>query len=295
MFNLLDLKFLQKNIVVALTISFFIVGVSFAWNAVWHGTNWTISNKVISPQNLSENFQYLYERVPDPQLSTNNNCSNGDILVYNKNTQKFNCLSCIGSGATGLKFSSNGAQCAQANSMCRIWYRISSTAGWSNWVKTPWFYFNNGSSWVQGPVASSPNGSGGPIKVQMKTECNNAPAQYKTTYKINVNQWTGVSINDITTTAGNTSYISTGISEGTITNSVTTLTANNAVFASLFNSSSQPTCHLQYRIAGNSTNWSLWKSDGEIAFTGTSNGNTNLSNMTNVALQIKLCCGTSCF
>lgn len=48
-------------------------GITFAWNAVWHGTGWIDSGEEISSQKVAENFEYLYARSP--------NCPKGDYLV----------------------------------------------------------------------------------------------------------------------------------------------------------------------------------------------------------------------
>ncbi len=35
----------------------------YAWGAVWHGTDWAQSGKVITPKEIAENFEYLYTRI----------------------------------------------------------------------------------------------------------------------------------------------------------------------------------------------------------------------------------------
>jgi len=267
--------------------------ISFAWNAVWHGTNWNSNSISTSGKQLAETFEFLYKRMPDPNLN-NNNCYGGEILRYNKNNQSFECLRCVGSNTSGVKISSTGAGCAGSYPMCRVWYRISSTAGWSDWAKTPWAYFASESGWVEGPIAINSRSSGSPTQVEMKLECNQAPYPQKLTYKVNIDQWTGDSLSDITRPAGNTSYVATGISVGSTAVSNTDSAPNNAVFGADVISSGGNECHIEYRIAGDDNHWSYWQSDGTLAFTGRASGDTSLTYMNNTALQVRLCCSDTC-
>ena len=47
-------------------------GISFAWNAVWHGTNWIQSGKIITPREIAENMEYLKQQVDSLQTQINN-------------------------------------------------------------------------------------------------------------------------------------------------------------------------------------------------------------------------------
>ncbi len=41
-------------------------GITFAWNAVWNGTNWIQSGYVVTSKEIGENFEFLYRHsVPD--------------------------------------------------------------------------------------------------------------------------------------------------------------------------------------------------------------------------------------
>ena len=59
------------------TFSFFLgltlaAGVSFAWNAVWHGTDWVQSKKVVTPREIAENLEYLRQQINKLQVQVNN-------------------------------------------------------------------------------------------------------------------------------------------------------------------------------------------------------------------------------
>ncbi len=41
----------------------FASGLVYAWNPVWHGTDWVQSGKVINAKSIGESLQYLYEQV----------------------------------------------------------------------------------------------------------------------------------------------------------------------------------------------------------------------------------------
>ena len=62
-------------------------GVVYAWNAIWHGTDWIQAGKVIESEKVAENFEWLYKRInifPDPAK-----CNEGEILKWHNN--KFVC------------------------------------------------------------------------------------------------------------------------------------------------------------------------------------------------------------
>ncbi len=53
-----------KNIFLSLIIGLALAtGTTFAWDAIWQGTNWIKTGAVISAQKIAENFEYLYSRV----------------------------------------------------------------------------------------------------------------------------------------------------------------------------------------------------------------------------------------
>ena len=67
------LKLIKKNIIInplKYTVAF-LVGLVFAstavyaWQAVWHGTDWIQSGQVIRAKEIGENMQYLYEQIED--------------------------------------------------------------------------------------------------------------------------------------------------------------------------------------------------------------------------------------
>ncbi len=77
-----------KNISLSLVIGFSLVaGITFAWNAVWHGTDWIDTGKVIPAKEIAENFEYLYNILP-----TSEKCTPGSVLSWGEN--QINCLKC---------------------------------------------------------------------------------------------------------------------------------------------------------------------------------------------------------
>ena len=61
----------------------FASGLVYAWNAVWHGTDWVQSGKVINAKNLGESLQFLYEKIEDLNTRLNNigNSSTTNITI----------------------------------------------------------------------------------------------------------------------------------------------------------------------------------------------------------------------
>ncbi len=77
-------KFLMSKIrfsIISLFIGVALVaGSAFAWNAVWHGTDWIKNGGVIKAKEIAENFEYLYgkiKKIPEPL-----NCKDGDIITW---------------------------------------------------------------------------------------------------------------------------------------------------------------------------------------------------------------------
>lgn len=73
-----------KSIALSLSLGLaFAAGITFAWNAVWHGTDWIGSGKVISSQQIAENLEYLYQRAGKLPA---NGCQNvGEVLQWDGN------------------------------------------------------------------------------------------------------------------------------------------------------------------------------------------------------------------
>ncbi len=67
-FRVLKDKFLLTPLKYA---SVFVAGIIFAsslvyaWNAIWHGTDWVRPGAIIESQKIGENMQYLYEQIND--------------------------------------------------------------------------------------------------------------------------------------------------------------------------------------------------------------------------------------
>jgi len=69
-------KFINEKFKVYLTATLLAValvaGGTYAWNAVWHGTNWVEPGKVISAREIAENFEYLKQEVDGLREIINN-------------------------------------------------------------------------------------------------------------------------------------------------------------------------------------------------------------------------------
>ncbi len=68
---------ISKSFIWTIVGTLFIMGASFAWQATWHGTDWIKTGAVIDAQKIAENFEFLYQRIPQscPEV--------GDALVWN--------------------------------------------------------------------------------------------------------------------------------------------------------------------------------------------------------------------
>lgn len=54
----------KKQIILSTFIGFFFaVGLSFAWNATWNGTDWITDGGTINAQEIAENFEYLKSEI----------------------------------------------------------------------------------------------------------------------------------------------------------------------------------------------------------------------------------------
>ena len=58
-------------------------GITFAWNAVWHGTDWIDSGKIITAKELAEDLEYLKKRLDDTNTVINNyhNSTSSNTMV----------------------------------------------------------------------------------------------------------------------------------------------------------------------------------------------------------------------
>ena len=65
-----------KNISLLLTIGLALAaGLTFAWNAVWHGTDWIKNGTIIDAQKIAENFEYLKQRIEEIETGTTTSLS----------------------------------------------------------------------------------------------------------------------------------------------------------------------------------------------------------------------------
>ncbi len=90
---MLMLKEKQKKIknvaLLAVTIIFLLSGAVFSWSGVWNSLNWFQMGRVVTARELSENLQYLYERI-----SKDSDCMGQAMLRYNKSLNKLECFTC---------------------------------------------------------------------------------------------------------------------------------------------------------------------------------------------------------
>jgi hypothetical protein len=53
-----------KSTILSLVVGLFLAaGITYAWNATWHGTSWISSGETISAQKVAENFEYLKAQI----------------------------------------------------------------------------------------------------------------------------------------------------------------------------------------------------------------------------------------
>ncbi len=154
-------------------------GFSFAWNAVWHGTDWIQSGKTISSKEIAENFEYLYKRLPATDSGA---CQEGDILKYDDASKSYICYRCQ-AGDT-LTWTVDGISCYTAPRFCKLRYKLIDSNGVeSDWAETPFGGEGNG-NWVYGPyLTTSYLGSS---KLKVGIFCDNST--HKMGYKIRGNR-----------------------------------------------------------------------------------------------------------
>ncbi len=67
----------------------FASGLVYAWNAVWHGTNWVQNGKVINAKSIGESLQYLYEQVESLKTNTISGGFNNVVVYSTPGTYNF--------------------------------------------------------------------------------------------------------------------------------------------------------------------------------------------------------------
>ncbi len=75
----------KKHTLFSLLLLALFVSLTYAWDAVWHGTDWIYSGQIIESKRIAENFEYLYNELE--QLKVNSSTVNYVIDrsdVYNK-------------------------------------------------------------------------------------------------------------------------------------------------------------------------------------------------------------------
>ena len=90
------IKFVNKWIVPIFVGLLFAGFITYAWNAVWHGTDWVQSGRIITPREIAENFEYLYQRAGKLPAG---GCQNaGEVLQWDGS--KFVCATVSGGSGT---------------------------------------------------------------------------------------------------------------------------------------------------------------------------------------------------
>ncbi len=146
-----------KNWVLSLTIGIvFAVSLSFAWNSVWHGTNWVQSGKIITSREIAENLEFLYQRAGKlPAGGCQNSgevlqrdgaqficatvsggsssaCSNTSTVLANGSGTTNTVGDCLSAGGTAVD-TTDGCLCKMSRTT------LSCPSGWtrvSNWSET---------------------------------------------------------------------------------------------------------------------------------------------------------------
>lgn len=146
-----------KNWVLSLTIGIvFAVSLSFAWNAVWHGTNWVQTGKIITSREIAENLEFLYQRAGKlPAGGCQNSgevlqwdgaqficatvsggsssaCSNTNTVLANGSGTSNTVDDCLSAGGTAVD-TTDGCLCKMSRTT------LSCPSGWtrvSNWSET---------------------------------------------------------------------------------------------------------------------------------------------------------------
>ncbi len=108
----------------------FASGLVYAWNAVWHGTDWIKSGAVIDGKKIAENFEYLYQRTVKKDELQDCFGKYKKLEIKNKN---FVCSDYTPKG-------------------CKLKYRVKTSTDESGWQETDWGSANNG-NWVYGAPA----------------------------------------------------------------------------------------------------------------------------------------------
>ncbi len=240
----------------------FASGLVYAWNAVWHGTDWIKSGAVIESKKLGESLQYLYEKtvkkdnVPD--------CFGPDkVLQYKQNSREFICYT------------------KPKPKRCRIGYQlndpVSGQARWTNIVWTPWANFDDGNE-ALGPSVFTVREYTNYAELKMKLECQNLDTPAWLSYKIQVDN---NGVNPINRPWTHTSKVTNGVSDSPVARSRVVQRGNNAATQIKINGVN---CRVKYRIGADDI-LSNWISDGQMV------QSREVATMNNLGLQVALVCG----
>ncbi len=107
-----------------------VAGVVYAWNAVWHGTDWIQTGEIIKSKEIAENFEYLYQKTIKKDELQDCFGSNKKLEIRN---QEFVCADYTPKG-------------------CKLRYRVKTDTDESDWQETDWGSANGG-DWVYGAPA----------------------------------------------------------------------------------------------------------------------------------------------
>ena len=73
-----------QNVAIPVLVSVILTGgLTFAWNAVWHGTSWIQSGRVITPRELAEYIEYLKQKLDALQIQVNSISSSTSSSTIN--------------------------------------------------------------------------------------------------------------------------------------------------------------------------------------------------------------------
>ncbi len=134
-------------------------GFSFAWNAVWHGTDWIQSGAMIESKKIAENFEYLYSRVGPGGELVPPDCWGADKKLGWKN----NAWICESTSLKG----------------CKLRYKLIDSDGVeSDWAETA-FGGEGAGDWVYGPYLTTNYLGKSKLKVGLYCEDSNLKMGYK--------------------------------------------------------------------------------------------------------------------
>ncbi len=140
--NMIKKNKILASVIFSLIFMTILVGTSFAFNL----GAWNIIGRVVSMQDLIDELNFLYNRLPK-------NCNDGDLLKINTITNSYECFSCPDNY---YLVSRNGQwTCSKyldfdSGAGCKLKYRIKTSTATSTWAETDWGTANDG-NWVYGP------------------------------------------------------------------------------------------------------------------------------------------------